>query len=88
VSEDDAHRGNNDDRSVGGFAVKPRAPSARRYVDQATEVAAEAMKHRSPRCLRELCFVFRTSRNDHDVALATDPLCSLPRRNSILPFIG
>jgi len=25
VSEDDAHRGNNDDRSVGAFAVKPRA---------------------------------------------------------------
>jgi len=25
ASEDDAHRGNNDDRSVGAFAVKPRA---------------------------------------------------------------
>jgi hypothetical protein len=25
VSEHDAHRGNNDDRSVGAFAVKPRA---------------------------------------------------------------
>jgi hypothetical protein len=25
VSEDDAHRGNNDDRSVGAFAVKRRA---------------------------------------------------------------
>src|SRR5262249_31052642 len=25
-------------------------------------------------CLREPCFVFRASRNDHDVALATDPL--------------
>jgi predicted ribosome quality control (RQC) complex YloA/Tae2 family protein len=30
VSEDDAHRGNMDDRSVHAFAVKP-APSARRY---------------------------------------------------------
>ena len=28
VSEDDAHRGNNDDRSVGAFAVKPRAYGA------------------------------------------------------------
>src|SRR5262249_14318201 len=31
-------------------------------------------RNRSPRCLREPCFVFRASRNDHDVALAADPL--------------
>ena len=39
VSEDDAHRGNNDDRSVGAFAVKP-APSARRYTALGLERSA------------------------------------------------
>src|SRR5262245_3897905 len=34
---------------------------------------ASRRRNRSPWCLREPCFVFRPSRNDHDVALAADP---------------
>jgi len=42
VSEDDAHRGDKDDRSVGAFAVKP-APSARRYTALGSRVSGAAV---------------------------------------------
>src|SRR6516162_5782108 len=52
-------------RLGGAFASTPRGEGG---------AGSLKFKTKSPRCLREPCFVFRASRNDHDVALAANPL--------------
>src|SRR5262249_36009638 len=48
--------------------------SCRRVCRQLKSRHAEARKNRSPRCLHGTTPVLRTSRNDHHIALAADPL--------------